>query len=321
MINSIEQYLSELKKELSGSDRATVQDALSDAEEYLRTAVAGTIESRPGVPVSDALPDIIARYGSPSEVAAAYREIEARTPPAFTHPAYKQAEPVAVSAQAAPDNPTPAASVHAINNRPFLVRFFGIFAEPRAWGSLFYLLFALATGIIYFTWVVTGLSLSFGLMVLIIGLPLFFLFLLSVRGITLVEGRLVEALLGVRMPRRSLFTRKDLGFWQKLKGLLTQRQTWTATVYMALQFPLGIIYFTVIVALVGACVWLIGRPIWELGFGQPAFIITPYEYFTYVWALPFYVIGGVLLLTLTMHLARLTGKMHGLFAKVMLVKE
>jgi uncharacterized membrane protein len=42
MINSVEEYLSELKKELAGSDRATVQDALSDAEEYLRTAMSNT---------------------------------------------------------------------------------------------------------------------------------------------------------------------------------------------------------------------------------------------------------------------------------------
>ena len=44
MINSIEQYLAELKKELAGSDRATIQDALSDAEEYLRTALNSASE-------------------------------------------------------------------------------------------------------------------------------------------------------------------------------------------------------------------------------------------------------------------------------------
>ena len=38
MINTIEEYLSQLKEELAGNDRATIQDALSDAEEYLRNA-------------------------------------------------------------------------------------------------------------------------------------------------------------------------------------------------------------------------------------------------------------------------------------------
>ena len=39
MINSIEEYLRQLKKEMSGCDRATIQDALSDSEEYLRNAL------------------------------------------------------------------------------------------------------------------------------------------------------------------------------------------------------------------------------------------------------------------------------------------
>jgi hypothetical protein len=307
MISSVEQYLAELKKELSGCDRAVVQDALSDAEEYLRTALEHAASSDPGQPPAVALEAIVARYGLPAEVAAAYRDIEARTPPAFTRPAYRQPEPET------PVMPAP------VDTRPFYAKFFGIFAEPRAWGALLYLIFALATGIVYFTWAVTGLSVSAGFLVLIIGLPFFFLFLLSVRGIALVEGRLVEALLGVRMPRRPLFTRKDLGFWQKLKGLLTQRQTWTAVVYMVLQMPLGIVYFTVIVTLVSVSIWLIGRPIFELYF--PAFIVSPNEYYTAGWAVPFVMIGGALLLTATMHLVKYAGRLHGLFAKVMLVSE
>jgi hypothetical protein len=307
MISSIEQYLAELKKELSGCDRAVIQDALSDAEEYLRMAVASAAEAATGQPPTTALAAIVARYGAPAEVAAAYKDLEARTPPAFNHPAYKNTQPSAGAV------PVP------VDTRPFYVKFFGVFAEPRAWGSLFYLLFALATGIIYFTWVVTGLSVSAGLSVLIIGVPFFFLFLLSVRGIALVEGRLIEALFGVRMPRRPLFTRKDLGFWQKLKSLLTQRQTWTAMVYMFLQLPLGIIYFSVVITLVSVSIWMIGRPIFELFL--PAFIISPNEYYTAGWAVPFVIIGGALLLTATMHLVKYAGRLHGHFAKAMLVSE
>ena len=35
----IKTYLSDLKNALKGADRATVQDALADAEEHLRTAL------------------------------------------------------------------------------------------------------------------------------------------------------------------------------------------------------------------------------------------------------------------------------------------
>lgn len=309
MINSIEQYLAELKKELAGSDRATIQDALSDAEEYLRDALKST-KAGPGASLAETLAPIIEKYGSPTEVSAAYKEIESRTPPTFASPAPKKIEPRAI----------PSAPTAAPDTRPFLVRFFGVYAEPRAWGSLFYLLFSLVTGIIYFTWAVTGLSLSAGFLVLIIGLVFAGLFLLSVRGIALVEGRLVEALLGVRMPRRPLFSRRDIGWWQKFKGLLTSRHTWTALVYMIIQMPLGIIYFTVIVTLISVSVWFITSPIWH-ALGFPIAVAYPYEYYLAAWALPLVVIGGVLLLTATMHLAKVTGKGHGHLAKALLVRE
>ncbi len=309
MNNGIERYLSQLKKELSGSDRATIQDALSDAEEYLRTALDG---ADPAVPEADSLAAVVEKYGSPAEVAAAYKEIESRTPPAFTRPARKPPEK--------PAEPAPAPAT-AAETRPLYLRFFGVYADPRAWGALLYLLFALGTGIIYYTWAVTGLSLSLGLLVLIIGIPIAVLFLLSVRGIALVEGRIVEALLGIRMPRRPLFSRRDIGWWQKIKGLLASRLTWTSIIYMILQLPLGILYFSVTISLVALSVWLIGRPIFELTLGLPAFTVSPYYYYTPDWVMPFSIIGGILLLTLTMHLVKLTGRGHGRLAKAMLVRE
>ena len=48
MNNSIQTYLVELKNELKGSDMATVQDALIDAEEHLTTALEVFLEQNPG---------------------------------------------------------------------------------------------------------------------------------------------------------------------------------------------------------------------------------------------------------------------------------
>ena len=84
MINSVETYLSQLKRELSGCDRATIQDALSDAEEYLRNALENVNETKPGMSVIDSLPSIIQEYGTPSEIAAAYKRIEPRFPSSKT---------------------------------------------------------------------------------------------------------------------------------------------------------------------------------------------------------------------------------------------
>jgi len=318
MINSIEQYLSELKKELSGSDRATIQDALADAEEYLRTALDVAANDKARLSEAESLAPIIEKYGQPREVALAYKEIEARTPPAFGRAAAKDIKP---PVPAPPLPTTPISPPAPADTRPLLLRFFGVFTEPRAWGSFFYMLFTMFTGIVFFTWAVTGLSLSAGLLVLIIGIPIFALFLMSVRGIALVEGRLIEALVGVRMPRRPLFTRKDIGFWQKIKNIFAERQTWTALVYLLFQMPLGIVYFTVIVTLIGAGLSLIFWPIIAASSGLPLWVDITYEYYITSWLIPIWIILGALLLTATMHLVKYGARLHAAFAKVMLVRE
>jgi uncharacterized membrane protein len=303
MIQSIEQYLSLLKKELSGCDRATIQDALSDTEEHLSTALVSTM-SDGNIPESDALAQVIEEYGMPEEVAKAYREIENRMVPALSQASYT-------------DEPK---TSEERDERPLLRRFFGIFADSRAWGAILYLLFSLVTGIIYFTWAVTGISLSAGLMVLIIGLPFAGLFILSVRGIGLVEGLIVEALLGVRMPRRPLFHQKGMGWWQRFKQLVFDKHTWLSLVYMILQLPMGIISFTVLITLIAISLYSIALPILQLGFDLPISYVNGVKYYLVDWMLPLTVIAGILLATLTMHLARYLGRQHGALAKVLLVK-
>jgi uncharacterized membrane protein len=303
MIQSIEQYLSLLKKELSGCDRATIQDALSDTEEHLSMALNNTM-SEGNIPESDALAQVIEEYGMPEEVAKAYREIERRMAPALSQASYT-------------DEPR---TTEGKDQRPFLKRFFGIFADSRAWGAILYLLFSLVTGIIYFTWAVTGISLSAGLMVLIIGLPFAGLFILSVRGIGLVEGLIVEALLGIRMPRRPLFHQTGMGWWQRFKQLVSDKHTWLSLIYMILQLPMGIVSFTVIVILIVVSLYGIALPILQIGFDMPVSYINGVSYYLVGWMLPMTVIAGILLATLTMHLARRLGSWHGALAKVLLVK-
>ncbi len=171
MENSINGYLRQLKEELKNCDRATVQDALSDAEEYLRNALENLRQSKPGIPEESVFSSVVEEYGTPVEIAEAYKKVEARTSPSL---AVRTRQP----------------------NASFFSRFFGVVIEPRAWGALLYLLFTLATGILYFTWTVTGISLSLGLLVLIIGIPIAGIFILSTRGLALLEGRMVEALIG-----------------------------------------------------------------------------------------------------------------------------
>jgi len=139
---TVEDYLDLLRAELQGADRALVQDALYDAEEHLRAELA----QHPETTEETMLGRIVASYGAPSEVADAYRSNETRVQAALRTPPPK------------PKHTT-------------LGRFFGVYSDPHAYLSMAYMLLALATGIFYFTFAVTGLSLSAGFAILIIGIP------------------------------------------------------------------------------------------------------------------------------------------------------
>ncbi|MCZ8132529.1 MAG: sensor domain-containing protein [Steroidobacteraceae bacterium] len=290
---SIDQYLEQLREALRGEDPALVQDALYDAEEYLRAELA----THAGRSEADVLELIASTYGAPDEVADAYRTTEATVRAALAPPA-------------PPTRRTP------------FGRFFGVYADSRAWTALFYMVLALVTGIFYFTVTVTGLSMSAGLAILIVGVPFFLMFVGFTRLLSLVEGRLVEALLGVRMPRRPVRRTADAGVLERIKEMLVDRRTWTTMLYLLLMLPLGVAYF------VGAVVGL------SLGFG---FVVGGLvlilqavgvdvgqnvgidgEPISALWA-PLMLVGGVVLTTLLMHAAKWIGQGHGWFAKTLLV--
>jgi hypothetical protein len=296
MSQTIEEYLGQLKSELKGSDAATVQDALSDAEEHLRNAIAGLREAQPQLSEAEAYEQAVEHYGTPAETAAAYAEVERRTGASLR----QRAAPGSDSA---------------------LRRFFGVYDDPRAWGTLLYMLISMVTGIFYFTWVVTGLSLSLSLSLFIFGLPLAILFLLSVRGLALLEGRLVEALLGERMPRRPLFSDRSMKWLERLRLLVTDRHTWLAMLYMVLQMLLGIVYFTLVVTFFSLSLGFMALPVVQSVLHQGLLAVGSRQYFLPIWTFPFVILFGFLLWTVFMHLGRGIGQLHGKYAKALLVTE
>jgi len=291
---SIDQYLRQLREELAGEDAALIQDALYDAEEYLRAEVA----AHPEKSESDVLELIASTYGAPDEVAGAYRDTEAKVKAAMSTP-----------------RKTPTGGMGG---------FFGVFLDPRAYTSLFFMLLSLATGVIYFTLAVTGLSLSLGLSVLVIGIPFFLVFIALTRVISLAEGRLIEAMTGERMPRRPIHQSGTAGFWSRVGEMLKDRRTWTTLAYLILMLPLGIAYF--VIAVVGLSlslaftfaplVYLSDRFGW---FDQSGGVHLHPSWLESLWALPFMMLAGILLLTLVMHVARGVGRLHAMYAKALLV--
>lgn len=296
MSDYIVTYLERLRGALAGCDPAVIQDALSDAEEHLRTALDQLLEDEPEIPEAAALERIVKKYGTPEETAAAYRELEERIRPVLAEPVRRKKEP--------PRS-----------------RFLGVLVDPRSYAALFYLIFSYITGVFYFCWAMIGMSLSLGLMVLVIGIPFFGVFLFSLRGMALVEGRLVEALLGVRMPRRPVFSRPGISSWERFKFLLTDGMTWKIFGYMMMMLPLGILYFTIAIVLLSFSLWGILRPILEYGFDLPYMMINTTAYYSPHWFMPIAIITGFLLLIVTLHTVKGLGRIHGKIARAMLIQD
>jgi hypothetical protein len=296
MIKSIEEYLEQLKSEMQGSDSATIQDAMADAEEHLRAALANLREKQPEASEEDALNQAIRQYGSPDETASAYKEVERLTRPSL-------------------------AQEHPAQQGSALRRFLGVYDDPKAWGALLYMLISFVTGIVYFTWVVTGLSLSLSLAIFIFGLLFAVFFTVSLRGLALLEGRIVEGLLGVRMPRRSIFFQKGTTWFDRLKTDLADRHVWLALVYFFLQMPLGVLYFALIVTLFSLSIGLMAAPLVQSITDFPIVSIGVMRYYLPSWSTPLFLLVGFLIWTVTMHLGRWIGQLHGRYAKLFLVTD
>jgi hypothetical protein len=293
---SIVEYLRQLRAALEGADPALIQDALYDAEEYLRAEVA----AHPGKSEADVLELIASTYGAPEEVAAAYRDTEAKVSAALRPPA-----PASSSA------PGP------------WRRFFSVYSDPRAYTSLFYMLLTLATGIVYFVFVVTGLTLSAGLAVLIVGLPFFLAFIGIARVLSLGEGRLLEAVTGERMPRRPVHPGPATGWWARMGAMLADPRTWTTLAYLIIMLPLGIVYFIIACFGIAFSGGLVLAPFIELSRRMGLLHNTDFAAHPHWVGSPpgmlLSIAVGVLALTLLMHAARGIGRMQVSIARALLV--
>ena len=288
---TIAEYLEQLREALKNADPAMQQDALYDAEEFLNSELA----EHPEWDEQAMLAKIATSYGAPEEVADIYRDTEVRVE-------------------------------NALRPRPKLLRrtpwgrFFGVLADPLAYSSLFYMILSLATGIFYFTWTMTGLSLSLGLCILIIGVPFAVLFISTVRALALMEGRLIESMLGVRMPRRPLYADRGKPFGTRVRNMFTDPRTWSTLLYMILKLPLGILYFTFAIIGLSLALGFAVSPITKATLGIGIINVNDYAFAPPLWALPLTLPLGIVLLCVTLHMARGIGKLQGGLAKHFLVK-
>ncbi|MEJ1969806.1 MAG: sensor domain-containing protein [Rhizomicrobium sp.] len=292
--DTVQAYLRQLRAALKGAPAGLIADALADCEDHLNSEIA----QNPDLNEAQILAGVVETYGTPAEIAEEYRDMETTITTPFPQP--EQTE-----------------------TRRF--GFFNVVSDPRTYGALLYMLLSLATGIFYFIWAFTGIVLSLSLAILIIGIPFFLLVIASVRVLSHVEGRIVEALLGVRMPRRlPAGPSADEGLLTKIKEALTDIRTWSSLFYMLLMLPLGIIYFVIGVVGLAFSLGITAGSIVALVTGESHIQISnaPYlEHFLHTApGLIVFALFGVLVFFLVLHVARAIGWVHGKIAEGLLVR-
>lgn len=132
----------------------------------------------------------------------------------------------------------------------------------RTYGNLLYLALAFPLGITYLVFLSVGLSLSVGLAVLLIGIPLFFAVLVATMGLVTLERWLSTALLGVDVeaPAWRVSNREDPV--DGAKRLVLDPAVWAGLFFLATKFAVGVGAFTLLMSLFVPAFVLLATPLY-----------------------------------------------------------
>ena len=162
--------------------------------------------------------------------------------------------------------------------------FFGAIVDPQSYLNIVYLLLALPLGILYFSFLVTGLSLGAGLLITLAGIPIL-LFVLAGSSVLCK----LERVLAVRLLKLDIPTRPGKavsgGLWSRTKALLSDRLTWKGMLYLLFKFPIGVATFAIAVTLLALSIGFVFAPAYMWA-SEPlvwgGLVLSPYPW---AWAL------------------------------------
>lgn len=150
-----------------------------------------------------------------------------------------------------------------------LSKFFGVIAESQTYLNYLYLFLAFPLGLIYFIFLVVGISVGLATLILWVGL---LVLLIVVGGWWLLAGFervMAISLLHVDIPPMTTpRSEKAQTSLERLGAFLSNPVTWKGLIFLLLKFPLGIISFVVLVTLTAITLVLITSP-FTYNFVQP----------------------------------------------------
>jgi hypothetical protein len=198
--------------------------------------------------------------------------------------------------------------------RDLLDTIFGPATDGQTYLNLLYLLLGFPLGIVYFIFLVTGLSMGIGLLIVFVGIPILIAVLLGCRGLGAFERLLSRTMLHLSIPSPPPVPPSEPGVLGTLKALFKDTATWKSLGYLVLKFPFGIAAFVVLITSFSISVALVLAPL--------TYHIMPPDFYFWqvdtkdeaaVWCM----IGAMLLL-LCFHLVNGLAYLWGRFAQMML---
>ena len=131
------------------------------------------------------------------------------------------------------------------------IPFFSVLAQSQTYLNIVYILFAFPLSIVYFSLVVTGVSLSIGLIVIIIGFFVFLATLLMLRGFRWLDAELTRIFLGRTIAIEKETGKQDGGFSGLIKRVFGSTLTWKLFVYyLFIKFPLDMVIWSVSISFI-----------------------------------------------------------------------
>ena len=203
-----------------------------------------------------------------------------------------------------------------------VTRFFRIISSGQAYLNLIYLLAAFPLGILYFIFLITGLSTGISLTIIWIGVPILLLVGFGWWMLAGFERFMAIHLLKEDMPiERPLIEDSDI--WTFFKEHLADPITWKSLCYLILKFPLGMATFVILVTLISITLVMLIMPLTfeSQQFFQTGFFLgsdlAAWQIDSLSEALLCTLIGLVLLPT-TLHISNGLAWLHAKFARMML---
>ena len=190
--------------------------------------------------------------------------------------------------------------------RPHLVRrFFGVVAHGSTYRNLAFLLVGLPLGTLWFSVLVTGVSVSVSMLIVaLLGIPMLLGMWYVVRACANVERHATNVLLDRNVPYSPMASGQRGNVWVRLRELSRDPHRWREAAYLMLRFPAGIATFTVAVTALWTPVVVALAPILARTSDEPFGDWSLSERFEDVAGSPwawFLIPGGIVMLVAALH--------------------